>query len=149
MFDLWAVNFFVYSSCKQCCGSGMFIPDPTFFHPGSRILIKEFKYFNPKKKQKIWSWLFIPDPGSGCWLSPIPDPESRGQKAPNPGSRIRIRNTAYKIYFHLNVFLWMRSSQVVWAFDCQCRSRNSLGLNPSILRHSGNWGAADNPTCIF
>jgi hypothetical protein len=47
------------------------IPDPTFFHPGSRIrtvsipdhgsripdpgsriLIKEFKYFNPKKKQK-------------------------------------------------------------------------------------------------
>jgi hypothetical protein len=22
----------------QCCGSGMFIPDPTFFHPGSRIL---------------------------------------------------------------------------------------------------------------
>jgi hypothetical protein len=26
------------------------IPDPgsEFFHPGSRILIKEFKYFNPK-----------------------------------------------------------------------------------------------------
>jgi hypothetical protein len=21
---------------KQCCGSGMFIPDPNFFHPGSR-----------------------------------------------------------------------------------------------------------------
>jgi hypothetical protein len=21
----------------QCCGSGMFIPDPRFFHPGSRI----------------------------------------------------------------------------------------------------------------
>jgi hypothetical protein len=46
---------------KQCCGSGMFIPDPgsefftfripdpIFFHPGSRIRIKEFKYFNPKK----------------------------------------------------------------------------------------------------
>ncbi len=38
----------------QCCGSGMFIPDPTFFHPGSelfpsRIRIKEFKYFNNKK----------------------------------------------------------------------------------------------------
>ncbi len=40
------------------------IPDPTFFHPGSRIrtvsitdpgsriLIKEFEYFNPKKSKK-------------------------------------------------------------------------------------------------
>jgi hypothetical protein len=40
------------------------IPDPTFFHPGSRIrtvsipdpgsqiCIKEFKYFNPQKNQK-------------------------------------------------------------------------------------------------
>ncbi len=47
-------------SIYQCCGSGMFIPDPgsDFFpsripdpnclHPGSRILIKEFK----QKKQK-------------------------------------------------------------------------------------------------
>jgi len=25
------------------------IPDPIFFHPGSRIRIKEFKYFNQKK----------------------------------------------------------------------------------------------------
>jgi hypothetical protein len=42
----------------QCCGSGMFILDPHYFHPrsrvkkipGSRIRIrfKEFKYFNPK-----------------------------------------------------------------------------------------------------
>jgi len=47
---------------------GARIPDRTFFHPGSelspsRIRIKEFKYFNPKK----WflnSGLFIPDPGS-------------------------------------------------------------------------------------
>jgi hypothetical protein len=31
-----------------------------------------------KKLLKIWSW----------------NPGSRGQKAPNPGSRIRIRNTA-------------------------------------------------------
>jgi hypothetical protein len=28
------------------------IPDLTFFHPGSRIRIKEFKYFNPKKTKK-------------------------------------------------------------------------------------------------
>jgi hypothetical protein len=55
-------NIFVCSSFVghfvflQCCGSGMFNPDPNFsipdpncFHPGSRIRIKEFKYFNPKK----------------------------------------------------------------------------------------------------
>ncbi len=36
--------------------------------------------------------------------------------------------------------MWMRSSQGVKASDCQCRSRNSPGLDPSILRI---WGAAD------
>jgi hypothetical protein len=79
----------------------MFIPDPTFFHPGSelspsRIRIKEFKYFNPKK------WFLSSrkyDPGCSSRISdpdaeflPIPDPGSRGQKG--TGSRIRIRNTA-------------------------------------------------------
>ncbi len=46
------------------------IPDPNCLH--SQFLIKELKYFNikkPKKKVskllKIWSGLFIPDPGSG------------------------------------------------------------------------------------
>jgi hypothetical protein len=33
------------------------IPDPNCLHPGSRILIKEFKYFNPPKKQKMVSKL--------------------------------------------------------------------------------------------
>jgi hypothetical protein len=35
---------------EQCCGSGIFIQDPgsEFFHHGSRIRIKDFKYFNPK-----------------------------------------------------------------------------------------------------
>ncbi len=32
------------------------ISDPTFFHPGSRIL-KEFKYFNPQKSKKMVSKL--------------------------------------------------------------------------------------------
>ncbi len=81
------------------------IPDPTFFHPGSRIRpvsipdpgsrirIKEFKYFNPKKTKK---WFLssrkydpscssrIPDPDAD--FLPIPDPGSRGQKG--TGSRI-------------------------------------------------------------
>ncbi len=39
--------------------------------------------------------------------------------------------------------LWMRSSRVVRASDCQCRSRNSPGFNPSLLPHSGIQGAAD------
>ncbi len=39
--------------------------------------------------------------------------------------------------------VWMRSSRVVRASDSQCRSRNCPGFDPSILRHSGIWGAAD------
>jgi hypothetical protein len=38
---------------------------------------------------------------------------------------------------------WMRFSRVVRASDSQCRSRNCTGFDPSILRHSGIWGAAD------
>ncbi len=79
------------------------IPDPNCLHPGSWIRTKEFKYFNPEKTKKMvsklwikWSGLFIPDPGSGCWLSThpgfrIPDPGVK--KAPDLGSRILIRNT--------------------------------------------------------
>jgi hypothetical protein len=36
----------------------------------------------------------------------------------------------------------LRSRTVVRASDCQCRSRNSPGFDPSILRHSGICGAA-------
>jgi hypothetical protein len=67
------------------------IPDPTFFHPGSRICIKELKYFNPKKwflsyrKYDPGCSIRIPDPDF------LPIPGSRGQKG--TGSRIRIRNT--------------------------------------------------------
>ena len=55
-----------------------------------------------KKLLKIWSWdpgSEIRDPGSGKNLFRIPDPGSRGQKAPNPGSRIRIRNTESNYWF--------------------------------------------------
>jgi len=37
----------------------------------------------------------------------------------------------------------MRPSRVVKESDSQCRSRNCPGSDPSILRHSGIWGAAD------
>ncbi len=39
--------------------------------------------------------------------------------------------------------MWMRSSLVVRASDCQCTSCNGPGFDPSIRRHSGIWGAAD------
>ncbi len=37
----------------------------------------------------------------------------------------------------------MRFSLVVRASDCQCTSCNGPGFDPSIRRHSGIWGAAD------
>ncbi len=39
--------------------------------------------------------------------------------------------------------LWMRSSRVMRVSGCQCQCRNSPGVDPSILRHSRIWGAAD------
>jgi hypothetical protein len=95
---------------------GSWIPDPNFFHPGSQILdpnffypgslipdlnfcipdlgsrirIKEFKYFNPKKwflsSQKydlgFPSQIRIPDLNPD--FLPIPDPNP-GSQIPNPG----------------------------------------------------------------
>jgi hypothetical protein len=82
----------------------MFIPDPTFFYPASRIRIfpsririKEFKHFNPKKwflssiKYDPGCSSRIPDPDPYFYPSRIPDPGVK--KAPDPGSRIGIRNT--------------------------------------------------------
>jgi hypothetical protein len=73
------------------------IADPNFFHPGSRMCIKEFKYFNPKK-WFLRSRKYDPGYSSRIWIPdtdpdflPIPDPGSRGQNG--TGSRIRIRNT--------------------------------------------------------
>ncbi len=75
----------------QCCGTRMFIPDPKFFHPeseffrpGSRICIKEFKYFNPKNGFKAHR---VVHPGSGSRF--FTHSGSRGQK----GTGSRIRNT--------------------------------------------------------
>jgi hypothetical protein len=45
------VHIFVVSVADSGCLSRIRIfsvPDPNFFHPGSRICIKEFKYFYPK-----------------------------------------------------------------------------------------------------
>jgi hypothetical protein len=47
------------------------------------------KMFNMLSNKCVW------DPGSGKNLFMIPDPGSRGQKG--TGSRIRIRNTVFKV----------------------------------------------------
>ncbi len=64
-------------------------------YPGSRIRIKEFKYFNPQKKTKkngfsaLENMIRVVHPGSRIRMltfypSRIPDP--RVKKAPDPGS---------------------------------------------------------------
>ncbi len=80
----------------QCCGSGMFIPDPTFFHPGSRIRTvsipdpgsssKNLSILTPKKAKKwfLSAIKYDPDPDADFLPSRIPDPWVK--KAPNPGS---------------------------------------------------------------
>ncbi len=64
-------------------------PGSDFFHPGSRIRIEEYKYFNPKN-------CFLSsrnyDPGCSSRILIFYPLGSRGQKG--TGSRIRIRNTA-------------------------------------------------------
>jgi hypothetical protein len=95
------------------------IPDPTFFHPGSelspsRILIKEFKYFKPKKKKKWFLNSKKYDPGCS---SRIPDPDadflpsriqgSKRHPIPDPGSgsatlfliiikKLNLKNSIFK-----------------------------------------------------
>jgi len=96
------------------------IPDLNFFHPGSRIRTvsipdprsssKNLSILTPKKSKK---WFLsskkydpgcssqIPDSGSGCWLSPIPDPGSRGQK----GTQSRIPDPDPQHWYSLQKFL--------------------------------------------
>ncbi len=49
----------------------------------------------------------------------------------------------FRQYTSYIIIKWMRSSLVVRASDCQCRTHNSPGFDPSILRYSVIWGAAD------
>jgi hypothetical protein len=77
--SLRACNSVAYPGCSSR------IPDPNFFHPGSRIRMKELKYFNPKNCTKHSE----NDPGCSSrilifYLSRIPIQGVK--KAPNPGS---------------------------------------------------------------
>ncbi len=76
---------------NQCCGSGMFIPHPSRI-PDPVSATKNLSILTQKivsTLSEIWSELFIPDPDP-VDPSRIPDPGSRGQKAPDPGSSILV-----------------------------------------------------------
>ncbi len=55
-------------------------------------------------------------------------------------SLVRMRSSLLRMRSSL---VRMRSSLVVRASDCQCTSCNGPEFDPSIRRHSGIWGAAD------
>ncbi len=57
-----------------------------FFHPGSRIRIKKFQYFNPEKwfLSSLRNMIRAVHPGSGSWF--FAHPGSRGQKGTGSGS---------------------------------------------------------------
>jgi hypothetical protein len=102
----------------------MFIPDPTFFHPGSRIRTvsipdpgsasKNLSILTPKKPkngfQALENMIRVVHPESRIRMmtfypSRIPDPRPRGQKG--TGSRIRIRNTDfYCLAISLRLFIF-------------------------------------------
>ncbi len=99
-------DFCIFSKV-QCCGSTFIsvadpgclsgsririfsVQDPNFFHPGSRIHIKEFRYFNPKKLF-LSSWKYDPGCSSRIRILIFTYPRSRIQGSKR--SRIRIRNT--------------------------------------------------------
>jgi hypothetical protein len=64
---------------KPMYGSG--ILDPKFCHPGSRIRIKEFKYFNPKKFfLALVNMIRVVHPGSGSWFFTHPRSPIQGSK---------------------------------------------------------------------
>ncbi len=55
----------------ECCPS--WILDPIFSHPGSRVRLKEFKYFNPRNCfQALGNMIRVVHPGSGSWFFTYP-----------------------------------------------------------------------------
>ncbi len=77
----------------QCCGSGMFNPNPNFFHPGSAWKNLSFLTQNIfSKLSEIRSGLF--HPGFGFFTHPGPGVK----KAPDPGS------ATLHVYRWMNIF---------------------------------------------
>jgi hypothetical protein len=90
----------------------MFIPDPTFFHPGSRIrttvsipdpgsasknlsILTPKKWFLSSRKYDLGCSSRIPDPDAD--FLPIPDPGVK--KAPDPGSATLVTTQSSVFHF--------------------------------------------------
>ncbi len=95
------------------------IPDPTFFHPGSRIRIfhpgstsKNLSILTQKivffKLSEIWSGLFIPDLGSGSWFFTHPGSRIQGLK----GHRIPDPDPQQCFYLFLHSYNVKDSSTI-------------------------------------
>ncbi len=79
----------------QCCGSGMFIPDPTFFHPGSQI--SDPNCLHPGSASKNLSILTQKNGFSAIEnMIRVVHPGSRIRMLTFYSSRIRIRNTGLR-----------------------------------------------------
>ncbi len=129
---------------QQCCGSGMFIPDPTFFHLRSRIRIVSIpdpgsasknlsvltqkngfytlkniiRVFHPRSRIRILT--FYP--------SRIPDPGVK--KAPDPGSR--IRNTVWQgLLIQLLVFVCIQPNILI-RVETRMASQASILVTPCL-----------------
>ncbi len=91
--------------------SGMFIPDPNFFHSAPGSASKHLSILTQKmvvKISEIWSGLLIPDPASdfthpGSWIT---DPGVK--KAQDPGSAILHNMWSLLQGKQRSIWLWLR-----------------------------------------
>jgi hypothetical protein len=124
----------------------MFIPDPIFFHPGSRIRLKECKYFNPGKisilTQEKW-FLSSRKYNLGCsssiriltfYTSRIPDPGVK--QAPDPGSA-----TLQKLQNYTPVFRELTGVPLFSGGPCRLSAGPSRLTGPPPPPRPPQWSA--------
>ncbi len=94
-------------------------PGSELFLLGSRIqgekdsgsASKNLIIFDPKivsKLSEIWFGMLIPDPGSGFWFLPVPNP-----KAPDPGSGSATLMSTLQQYVYHSYARWYLLSHVI------------------------------------
>ncbi len=111
--ELVSQNYFclkgINKALQQCCGYGIFIPDPGSEFSILDLGLKIFWFLDPDPHQRIevfltpqifsmlseiWSGMFIPDPVLD--FLPIPDPGVI--KAPDPGFATLLRSVSTKFF---------------------------------------------------
>jgi hypothetical protein len=116
------------------------IPDPNCLHPGSASknfsVLTQKKWFLSSRKYDPGCLSWVPDPDADFYPSRIPDPGVK--KAPDPGSRIRIRNTAvYSLRRQVNI---------------SCKKppffSSKLLFCPQVRRYRALWLREESKPCI-